>query len=189
MKTITFWMIATAFMFLATGCTQKNASPLATVPSVDLTRYSGLWYESARYENRFEKGCVGATAYYALKDDSIAVTNICYGDNASPIGRAEGDAHTTDQSGSKIKVSFFWPFYGDYWIFMLADDYRYSVVGDPKREYLWILSREPELSEHDRHEIITALPAFGYDAAKLYWTDPGIFNGDGRRKSITNKEL
>ncbi len=187
MNAIAFLTVAvTAIIFSA--CSKPVSPPLQTVHDVDIDRYSGLWYEIARYENRFEKGCIGATAYYTPTEDGISVVNSCYAQNAAPIGKAEGSAYAVDESGSRLKVTFFWPFYGDYWILMLAGDYRYSVVGDPDRKYLWILAREATLSKSDEQHILSELPRFGYDATKLYWTDPAIFNGENRQKPIVTKE-
>ncbi|MDP3300522.1 MAG: lipocalin family protein [Sulfuricurvum sp.] len=160
-------IIGTIFI---SGCSHTTVH-LDTVSSVDLNRYAGKWYEIARYENTFERGCVGATADYTSLDGSIDVTNRCYDSLGKMTGEAKGSAKVVPESAnSKLKVSFFWPFYGDYWVIKLADDYRYSVVGDPSRKYLWILARTPKLNESDRQAILTELPKFGYDADKLYWT-------------------
>jgi apolipoprotein D and lipocalin family protein len=167
-----FLPIASLLMALFTsGCTQKPAVPLPTVKHVDLHRYSGHWYEIARYENRFEAGCVGATAEYTLEDGYVRVLNRCYGADGKLSAQAKGKAYTVDGSANaKLRVTFFWPFYGDYWVIMLADDYRYSVVGDPQRKYLWILARESVLSDKDRDAIFDRLVQLGYDPSKLYWT-------------------
>ena len=153
------------------GCAARTEAPLRTVTSVDLTRYGGLWHEIARYENRFEEGCVGATAQYTLEDGVIHVVNRCYDDSGRLKGSASGEAYAVAGSGNaKLRVSFFWPFYGDYWVLMLADDYRYSVVGEPRRRYLWILARDTVLSDADRFTIDRKLRTLGYDPSKLYWT-------------------
>ena len=117
---------------------------LNVVPYVDLKRYSGEWYEISRYPNRFQKGCFGSKATYTLRDDGkIEVLNQCNDSSLSGKLRvAKGIAWAVDKNtNAKLKVSFFWPFSGDYWIIELGKDYEYAVVGHPKREYLWILSR------------------------------------------------
>ncbi|MFA6143867.1 MAG: lipocalin family protein [Sulfurimonas sp.] len=158
-------------LIILNGCSKTPSAPLATVDHVDLTRYSGAWIEIARYENRFETGCAGATAHYASKEDYIAVTNRCFDTNGIQSGEANGRAYTLqDSNNSKLKVSFFRPFYGDYWVLMLGDNYQYSVVGDPSRKYLWILSRTKVLSDADKKSILNRLPALGYDPNRLYWT-------------------
>ncbi|WP_345984678.1 lipocalin family protein [Sulfurimonas sp. HSL-1656] len=167
-------LVPLLFVLLLTlldGCQQKAQLPLPTVEHVDLERYGGLWHEIARYENRFEEGCVGATARYRLQDGHVRVVNSCYDDAGRLKDQAKGKAHVVEGSGNaKLRVTFFWPFYGDYWIIMLADDYRYAVIGDPERKYLWILARGTVLSDEDRGIILSKLPALGYDPFKLYWT-------------------
>jgi apolipoprotein D and lipocalin family protein len=144
---------------------------------LDLQQYQGQWYEIARYENHFEKGCIGATADYTLHDDHVGVTNSCYDATGTMSAQAQGKAYAiNDSQNTKLRVTFFWPFYGDYWVLMLGDDYLYSVVGDPSRKYLWILSRTPSLSDSDRQTILSTLPQFGYSSDKLYWTHPKVYS-------------
>jgi apolipoprotein D and lipocalin family protein len=164
-------LLTTSLALFQTGCGNKPSEALPTVDHVDLRRYGGLWHEIARYENRFEEGCVGATADYRLENGSIRIVNSCYGGDGKLSDRAEGKAFVVEGSGNaKLRVRFFWPFEGDYWIIMLADDYRYSVVGDPQRRYLWILARATVLSDEDRAVIFARLLELGYDPFKLYWT-------------------
>lgn len=167
---------ATAFAFLTACASQpvnrNSASPLPTVSAVDPDRYLGRWYEIARLENRFEKGCEGVTADYAWRDDGmISVLNACR--KESPAGEAKtarGRARIVDPTtNAKLKVSFFGPFWGDYWIIDLAEDYSRSIVGEPSGRYLWILSRTPTISEQSRSEALTRLEALGYDTSKLYF--------------------
>ena len=171
MTALSFPAFLVSVFLLLTGCEKKPSTPLPTVAHVDLERYSGQWHEIARYENRFEEGCVGATADYALEEDYVKVVNRCYGDDGKLIDQAKGKANVVDGSGNaKLRVTFFWPFYGDYWVIMLADDYRYSVVGDPERKYLWILARGTVLRDEDRDAIFAGLIELCYDPLKLYWT-------------------
>jgi apolipoprotein D and lipocalin family protein len=102
--------------WLLSGCTSSsNLSTLATVKSLDLDRYTGTWYEIARYENSFEKGCIGASALYTSKGDSIEVLNSCYNAAGEITAKAKGSAKVVPESGNaKLKVTFFWPFYGNY---------------------------------------------------------------------------
>lgn len=163
-------MTALAVLLCLSGCSKPSTPHLQTVERLDLESYTGSWIEIARYENRFERGCAGASAQYTLENDKINVTNRCYDTTGTMIDEAKGKAHAIDPSNSKLKVTFFWPFYGDYQVIMLAQDYRYSVVGDPSRKYLWILSRTKELKKSDKDAILAKLPEFGYDPSKLYWT-------------------
>jgi apolipoprotein D and lipocalin family protein len=147
-----------------------DRQPLETVDSVDLERYLGLWYEIASYPAFFQKGCTASTAEYSLRDDGlIRVVNRCRkgsldGKEKSVTGKArivDGDTN------AKLEVSFFWPFWGDYWIIDLDPDYRWAVVGEPKRTYLWILSRTPQMDAATYDAIVSRLPGRGYDPAAL----------------------
>lgn len=158
---------------LLTSC--KSDYPyLATVRSVDLNKYIGKWYEIASFPQSFQKGCNCTTAEYFLTDkDYIRVLNSCRKD--SPEGKlktAEGKAFIVEgTNNSKLKVQFFWPFKGDYWIIDLADDYSYAVVGHPNRQYLWILSRTPKMDSSIFNEITSRIEANGFDVSKLLITN------------------
>ncbi|MGA9882698.1 MAG: lipocalin family protein [Candidatus Acidiferrales bacterium] len=147
----------------------RSNPPLDTVPQVDLDRYLGRWYEIARYPNRFERKCDrDVTAEYSIeRNGKIRVTNSCVKSNGA-ITRAVGAAKVADKStNAKLKVVFFRPFYGKYWIIDLGRDYDYAVVGEPSRRYLWILSRTPKMSNDLYSSITSRLAAKGYDASKL----------------------
>ena len=144
--------------------------PLDTVEKVDVDRYTGRWFEIARYPNSFETGCVGVTADYALMDDGrVSVTNTCVeGDLDGEVRTIEGVARVTDPvTNAKLAVSFFFPFEGVYWILELGDDYEYAVVGEPSRTFLWILSRESTLDASVLEGIESRLPELGYDPERL----------------------
>lgn len=148
----------------------NNMKPLEIVNKVDLNSYTGQWYEIARYEHRFQKGCVGSKATYSLRDDGqITVVNECFDKSFSgKIRSVKGKAWVVDkESNAKLKVSFFWPFSGDYWIIDLGKDYEYAVVGHPARKYLWILSRTPEMDKNVYNKILSRLEKQDYDTAKL----------------------
>lgn len=158
------------FSVLFTACANKY-EPLETVKSVDIKKYSGTWYEIARFEHFFEKGCKNVTASYSLKSDGdIKVINRCTLIENNNKKEAIGTAYAVDETNSKLKVSFFRPFYGDYWILDLQKDYEYAVVGSPSREYLWILSRSKTLSDEIKNEISQNIKTLGFDSNKLLWT-------------------
>jgi apolipoprotein D and lipocalin family protein len=147
--------------------------PLSVVPYVDLTRYTGTWYEIARYPHRFQEGCVGSKATYTLRDDGkISVLNECYEKTFNgKIRSAKGKAWVIDkETNAKLKVSFFWPFSGHYWIIDIGENYEYAVVGHPDRKYLWILSRSPEIDDQLFNNIIEKLKTQSYDTSKLIRT-------------------
>jgi apolipoprotein D and lipocalin family protein len=140
------------------------------VGSVDLDRYLGRWYEIASYPAWFQKNCTAVTADYSLREDGlIKVVNSCRkGSLDGKLKQAKGRAKVVDPaSNAKLKVSFFWPFWGDYWIIDLDPDYQWAVVGVPNRKYLWILSRTPTMDEALYDGIISRLEAQRYDSARL----------------------
>jgi apolipoprotein D and lipocalin family protein len=144
--------------------------PLQTVAKVDLQRYVGTWYEIASYPHRFQQGCVASRAVYTLQDDGqIAVRNECRQETLDgPLKSVEGKARVVDPgSNARLEVTFFWPFWGAYWIIDLDPDYRWAVVGHPSRNYLWILSRTRTLDASLYQQIVARLPARGYDPARL----------------------
>jgi apolipoprotein D and lipocalin family protein len=151
--------------------------PLRVVPKVDLTRYTGTWYEIARYPNRFQKDCVATTATYTLRPDGrVTVVNRCRQKTLDgKVKEAEGVAWVVDKgTNAKLKVRFFWPFSGDYWIIDLGPDYEYAVVGHPKRSYLWILSRTPSLDPAVYQGILDRIAAQGYDLKPLIQTPQSV---------------
>ena len=164
-----------AFGLLAMAKSSPAADkPLATVASVNLERYMGKWYEIAAFPQSFEKGCNCTMAEYSMTEKGyVRVLNTCR--KESPDGKpktAEGKAFVVKGSNNaKLRVQFFWPFRGDYWIIDLADDYSYAVVGAPGRNYLWILSRTSEMDPVLYQQIVDRTAAKGFDVSKLRKTD------------------
>ncbi len=148
----------------------ENLPPLQTVDHVDLERYMGTWYEIARFPHRFQEGCTATTAHYTLRDDGeVDVLNRCNkGGLDGPLDEAAGRARVADpETNAKLEVSFFGPFTGDYWILELGENYEYAVVGEPRREHLWILSRERTMPEAQYEELVRRAAEQGYDVSKL----------------------
>ncbi len=176
------WTVA-AWLALAPGPAAATPAPdVSVVPSVDLDRYQGTWYEIARLPNGFQKKCVCCvTASYAVTAPGrISVVNECRLADGR-ISRAEGVAKVADPKGptSKLKVRFaprilsFLPFvWGDYWILDLADDYSYALVGDPGRKYLWILARQPTLADETYQALVRKAASQGFAAERLERTRP-----------------
>lgn len=147
-----------------------HAQKLETVPIVDLNRYAGKWFEIAAYPQRFQKGCHCTTAEYTLSEKGyVIVENRCNRDSVNGNqSYIKGKAFVVKKSGNaKLKVQFFWPFTGKYWIIDLAEDYSYSVVSHPNKKYLWILSRTPKMDEVIYQQILTRLDEKGFDLTKL----------------------
>lgn len=147
--------------------------PLKTVPYVDLERYSGIWYEVASYPQRFQKGCHKTTAEYIQSEKVyVVIVNRCNRDSIDgKKSSIRGKAFVQKNSGNaKLKVQFFWPFRGDYWIIDLAEDYSYAVVSHPNRNYLWVLSRTPFMYEEIYKGILERLKDNGFDLDRLQRT-------------------
>lgn len=155
-----------------------DVAPLQTVPSVDLPRYAGLWYEIARLPIRQEdRDASDVTAHYALQDNGkVRVVNRCINGEGKPE-EAEGEATPVDDSNAKLEVSFLpaglrWvPFArGDYWILRLDADYATALVGTPDRKYLWLLSRRPVMNEMARRDWLAFAEAHGFDLGEVIHT-------------------
>lgn len=163
-----FFIVVLSIFFM--GCA-KQYPPLKTVKMVDIQKYQGSWYEIGRFEHFFEKGCKNVTATYELQNDGkIKVINRCTMIENNKTKEATGIAYSIDDTNSKLKVSFFRPFYGDYYILDLADDYSYALVGNPNRELLWILSRTKTIDETTKNKIVAKLQSLQFDKEKFIWT-------------------
>jgi apolipoprotein D and lipocalin family protein len=164
-----------AFSIAACAAPPVNRTPgqaLAVTP-ISLDRYVGRWYEIARFPNNFEEGCAGVTAEYAaLPDGKVSVVNTCHKD--TPEGQARqsrGTARIVDAATkAKLKVTFFWPFEGDYWVLDRAEDYSWALVGEPSGRYLWMLARAPRISDDLKADLLGRLQARGYNTGALTWT-------------------
>jgi lipocalin len=141
------------------------------VKELDLDRYLGTWYEIARFDHRFERGLVGVTANYSMRDDGkIKVLNSGYKDSLDgEYTEATGKAKIPDPDNEpgKLKVSFFWFFYADYFVLELDEDYQWALIGSRSDKYLWILSRTPRMDEALYDECLDKLSKRGYDVSKL----------------------
>lgn len=170
---VLFLALSLLFSLACTSVNARTDAALETVPYVDLSRYVGKWYEIASFPQRFSEGCVATTATYSLREDGkIDVLNECRIDSFNgPLNTAEGVAEVVDkETNAKLKVTFFWPFSGKYWIIDLGGDYEFAVVGHPSRNYFWILSRAPRLSEAKLNGILDRAQRKGFDLQKLQMT-------------------
>ena len=149
------------------ACDAADKVDNSTVKSVDLNRYLGSWFEIAKYDHYFERDLDYAMARYTLRDDGkIDVLNTGIKDGRAKD--AKGIAKTTDVPGL-LRVSFFGPFFGDYRIMMLDEDYQYVLVGGSTDKYLWILARTPQLDDATLSLILAEADRRGYDTSKLIW--------------------
>jgi apolipoprotein D and lipocalin family protein len=170
--------IVLVFMMVITNA---QSQPLQTVERVDLEKYLGRWYDIASYPARFQKGCHCTTAEYEIVPGKnyIRVTNRCvkYKNGKSKISIARGKAFIVEGSNNaRLKVQFFWPFRGDYYIIGLAEDYTWAIVGHPTRKYLWILYRESFIPTDTYNHILEVVRQKGYDLKNLQRTPQNCDN-------------
>lgn len=158
-------------LLLYTHC--KTNSPMidqTTVKELDLNRYLGTWYEIARFPHSFEKGMEGVTANYSMRNDGkIRVINKGYKDRLDgELSVAEGKAKIPNQlEPGKLKVSFFWIFYADYYVLELGPDYEYAMIGSSSPKYFWILSRTPHMDDSTYQMLLAKAQQRGYHLDKL----------------------
>jgi lipocalin len=171
-----FIVSSLAFMLLVlliavfTGC-RSSRQPVDLTPlnNVDLPRYIGQWYEIARFDHWFERGMTHTKASYTMREDGdIQVVNTGLKDGK--IKTSTGRAKRTDKHGL-LRVSFFWPFYGDYRILWVDENYQCALVGGESSEYLWILSRTTAVNPTVKRLILTEAKRRGYDSDKLIWVE------------------
>jgi apolipoprotein D and lipocalin family protein len=169
MKFITSAALGAAAFVLAAcnpALNQPVGNPNVPEPAkaVELERYLGRWHELARYEASFQKDCEAVTADYSLRPDGdVRVVNTCRkGSPDGPAESAEAVAKLVEGSnGAKLKVSFFGPFYGDYWVLDRA------IVGEPEGKFLWILSRKPNVTARQYDQLVQRAAQLGYDTSLL----------------------
>ncbi len=171
-------VVAAAALALALAATAAHAAELdrlLTVPSVDLQRYAGTWHEIARLPNRFQAQCVSeVTATYTPRDDgTVAVVNRCR-TPAGTLDSADGLARAQDDTNAKLTVSFLPPALrwlpigrGDYWVIELDPDYRWLMVGEPRREFLWVLSREPVMPKDTLESLLGRAREAGFPVDRV----------------------
>ena len=151
------------------GCVSGPKVDNAPVAALDLNRYLGEWYEIARFDHSFERGVEQAKANYTQNaDGTIKVVNSGIKDGKPKT--AIGKGKTTDTPGL-LRVSFFGPFYADYRVMLIDEDYTYALVGSGGADYIWLLSRTPGLSETAKSELLAEARRRGYDTDKLIWVE------------------
>ena len=175
MKTLKLtFFIAFLSMIITGGCQTKKSNEMntPTVEKLDLQRYLGTWYEIARFDHKFERGLQGVTATYSMRTDGkIKVVNQGFENGLNgKLSVAEGKAKLTGEPG-KLKVSFFWIFYADYFVLELDENYQWALIGSKSDKYLWILSRTPKLDDNFKNLILHKAEKRGYDISKLIWVE------------------
>lgn len=170
------WPILTGIALLLALVACKSPSPpkgVNPVANFDAERYLGKWYEIARLENRFERGLQQVTATYGKRSDGgLSVLNQGYDPLKKQWKSSEGKAYFTGKATTAaLKVSFFGPFYGGYNVIVLDDDYQYALVSGPNRDYLWLLSRTPELPAEVKQRYLSLASSLGFAVDNLLWVN------------------
>lgn len=171
MNTLLVRLIVLPMLAAGASVFAAEPAPVRAVASMDLPRYLGKWYEIAAFPMYFQRNCISdTTAEYTLRPDGeINVRNRCRTEEGHD--EANGHAWVNDAAHpAQLKVSFFWPFRSDYWVIGLDTEYRWAVVGNPNRKYLWILSRTRVLPQPMLDAALNAAAAQGYDLGQLHYT-------------------
>lgn len=148
-------------------------APLPVAQDVDLDSYLGQWYEISLLPYYWEKDCYCTQANYSVNEDNgkIVVNNTChYHSSSNPITSMVGRAWVQGNDTAKLSVEFFFPFSADYWIINVAQDYSWALVGNPNREYLWILSRTPTLDQATYDDLVQQANGYGFPTQDLLLT-------------------
>lgn len=168
-------------LLLVAPCTAcLAAQPVSSVPALDVSRYAGQWHEIARLPNRFQKDCArDITASYTLRQDGhLGVRNACTGKDGQAIV-ADGEARPVKGHPGQLEVRFaprwlaWLPLvWADYWVIDLDPDYTWAVVGEPGRDYFWILAREPSMDRAMLEGLKLRATQMGYELSGLVVTAP-----------------
>lgn len=170
-----YWL---ALVLLLTSCSGVPEG-LQPVGNFELARYLGRWYEIARLDHSFERGLVNVTADYSLRDDGrVEVINRGFDPARNAWRDATGVARFQGaRDVGSLEVSFFGPFYGAYNVLVLDADYRYALVAGPDRDYLWILSRNPQLDRPTLDSLLASAKSWGFATEKLIFVDQAARDG------------
>lgn len=169
-----FGFVLLAFFLASCTGAPKGITP---VQGFELQRYLGTWHEIARLDHSFERGMSQVTADYVLSDDgSVKVTNRGYLDDKGEWKEAIGKAKFVGEPDvGHLKVSFFGPFYGGYVIYQLDhEDYDYAFVTSYNRKYLWLLSRDPLITDSLKEQFVQQASELGFDTDALIWVNQVI---------------
>jgi len=182
------WLALSVLLAVASGTGAAQAqtaaahtAPLQTVPAIDVPRYMGTWHEIAKYPNWFQKKCVSSTsATYRLQaDGQVQVLNRCKtasGEWSDALGAARQigakDSPRLQVRFAPAWLSFIPMVWGDYWVIDIDPDYQWVVVSEPRREYLWVLARTPQLPAATLYTLQTRLTAKGFDVQRLEMSAP-----------------
>jgi len=177
-KTITGGVFGIIYLiigtYLYTILKEKQYPDQPTPANFDVGKYVGQWYEISALPFFWNQDCTCTQPYYGPipGSDQIHVNNTCrYTYSPEKVTSFIGQAWAVNKDATKLKVVFFWPFAGDYWVLDVAKDYSWAVVGHPTKEYLWIMSRTPDLNEATYKTLIDKCRQLGYPVELMKKTD------------------
>lgn len=159
-----------AYLFIFSVSSLASDVEITPIQNFEVEKYEGLWFEIARYENRFEKGLENVTAQYqALENGRISVINRGFSSDDNEWTQANGKAYfPKERNVGYLKVTFFWPFYGKYVVLHVDEAYQYAIVSGGE-DLLWLLARQPVIEEKRLNHLLTKIQQFGFDTDKLKW--------------------
>lgn len=162
--------------FFVSSCSSYEKTNNQAVLGFDIDKYLGRWYEIARLDHAFERGCSNVYAdYKKISDDKIKVINRCVVNEKEKV--ANGVAHFADKKDvGHLKVSFFRPFYGDYKVVYLTKDYSIAIIDGGNKGYFWILSRQKIIKKNQLKKLLIKAESFGFDTSKLIFTKHNNYN-------------
>jgi apolipoprotein D and lipocalin family protein len=170
MKTTLFLGTLTLIGTLLAGCATDGGEPMETVPYVDLERFAGDWYVVANIPTGIEKGAHNAVETYTLNPDGTVATTFRFNkdsfDGALKTYRPKGFV-LDKKTNARWGMQFIWPIKADYRVIYLDKDYQRTIIGRSKRDYVWVMSRQPELSDEEFSRIRDFVGSVGYDKTKL----------------------
>ena len=180
MNPILTFLTGLGFMMLVSGC-GASLPPLKTVDRVDIPRFMGDWYVIASIPTWIEEGAHNAVESYRLDTDGTIATAFTFrkGGFDGPVKRYEPRGFILDTtSNATWGMRFVWPFKAEYLVIYLDAEYRHTVIGRSKRDYVWIMARTPDMPEAEYQRIVDWLTAIGYDTRRLQrvpqrWTESG----------------
>lgn len=170
---MSFWkiVVAGAGALLSVACSTTPPKGVTPIEGFNADLYLGSWYEIARLNHPFERGLNQVTATYSKREDGgLKVVNRGFNEKKQRWQESVGKAYFTGPaSRAALKVSFFGPFYGGYNVIALDSDYQHALVCGPNRDYLWILSRTPEMTDAVKTSLLEKARAEGFDVSALIW--------------------
>jgi apolipoprotein D and lipocalin family protein len=161
-----FALMATGLIFLQLACSTANQEPLPTVETLDLDRFMGEWYVIANIPTRFERGAHNAVESYRLDGRGRVATTFTFNDGAfdGPEKRFEPLGFVRENSGNAIwGMQFVWPIKAEYRVMYVDSEYHTTIVGRSKRDFVWIMAREPELPGEQLERLISLVVDAGYE--------------------------